>query len=112
MSGSRNPSQVLPGPEHPLLDRVARELGVPEDEAGGRVQAREAPTDEHAEGLMIALARPSMRPLWSTVSLVADAVHAAFNSNDSRQVANRSRRMDGPLPGRIQRSRPLTTPGG
>jgi hypothetical protein len=41
-----------------LLDRVARELRVPQDQPGGRVQSREVPTDEHAEGLVIAPACP------------------------------------------------------
>ena len=48
------PGQVPPGPHHRLLDRVARELRVPEDESGGRVQARERHAGEHGEGVMIA----------------------------------------------------------
>jgi len=47
-----------PSPKRRLLDRVARELRVPEDQAGGRVQSREARADEQTEGLMIALAGP------------------------------------------------------
>ena len=38
--GIAQPRQVSPGPDQALLDRVARELGVPEDEASGRVHAR------------------------------------------------------------------------
>ena len=34
------PGQVPPGAHQGVLDRVARELAVPEDEARGRVQAR------------------------------------------------------------------------
>ena len=56
--GSRKPAQVPPCPERRLLDRVARELRVPEDQPGSRVQSREVRADEHAEGLMIALACP------------------------------------------------------
>ena len=52
------PGQVPPGAHHRLLDRVARELRVPEDESGGRVQPREGRVDEHGEGVMIALACP------------------------------------------------------
>ena len=52
------PAQVLPCPERRLLDRVARELWVPKDQSGRRVQSREVRADEHAEGLMIALACP------------------------------------------------------
>ena len=51
-------AQVLPCLERRLLDRVARELRVPEDQPGGRVQSRKVRADEHAEGLMIALACP------------------------------------------------------
>ena len=50
------PAQVPPCPERGLLDRVARELRVPEDQPGCRVQSRKVRADEHAEGLMIALA--------------------------------------------------------
>ena len=52
------PGKVPPGEHHRLLDRVSRELRVPEDESGGRVQSREGPVDERAEGVMIALTRP------------------------------------------------------
>src|SRR5262245_60791385 len=52
------PAQVLPCPERRLLDRVARELRVAEDQPGGRVQSRKVRADEHAEGFMIALACP------------------------------------------------------
>ena len=34
--------EVPPGPDQPLLDRVACELGVPEDEAGSPVQPHDA----------------------------------------------------------------------
>ena len=49
--------QVSPCPEERLLDRVARELRVPEDEPGRRVQPREGQVDERGEGVMIALPR-------------------------------------------------------
>jgi hypothetical protein len=47
--------QVSPGANEPLLDRVARELGVPENQAGRRVQPRERRVDERGEGVMIAM---------------------------------------------------------
>ena len=53
-SGSRRPGQVTPGPDEGLLDRVVRELRVPEDQAGCRVQPRERRVDEAREGVMIA----------------------------------------------------------
>ena len=56
--GVAQPGQVPPGSHHGLLDRVARELRVPEDETGGRVQPRDGRVDEHAEGVMIAPACP------------------------------------------------------
>ena len=37
---------------------VSGEVRVTEDQPGGRVQSRELPADEHAKGLMIALACP------------------------------------------------------
>src|SRR4051812_18473932 len=49
--------QVAPSADHRLLDGVARELAVAEDQAGGRVQPREAPVDEVGEGVMLALPR-------------------------------------------------------
>src|SRR5262245_17822418 len=46
--------KVAPGADQRLLDRIARELRVPEDEAGGRVQSRDGQVDERGEGVMIA----------------------------------------------------------
>jgi len=50
--------QVAPGPEEALLDSIARELVVPEDQASGRVQPRDGRVNELGEGVMIALPRP------------------------------------------------------
>ena len=47
--------QIPPGPEQSLLDRVARELRVPEDQAGCRVQPRDGAADKLGEGVMIAM---------------------------------------------------------
>ena len=52
------PGKALPRPDKTLLDRVARELRVPKDQPGRRVQPRDRPADEHGEGVMIALRRP------------------------------------------------------
>ena len=38
--------QVAPGPDEGLLDRVAGQLRIPEDEAGGPVQPRGGPAGE------------------------------------------------------------------
>jgi len=46
--------QVPPGADESLLDRVPRELGVPEDQAGRRVEPRDEPAREHGEGVMVA----------------------------------------------------------
>ena len=46
--------EVPPGPDQPLLDRVACELRVPEDEAGGLVQPHDGRAGELGEGVMIA----------------------------------------------------------
>ena len=49
--------KVVPGSDERLLDRVARELRVPENQASCRVQPREMHIDEAREGVMIALPR-------------------------------------------------------
>ena len=46
--------QVPPGADEALLDRVSRELGVPKDQAGRRVQPRDEHAGERGEGVMIA----------------------------------------------------------
>jgi hypothetical protein len=55
-------TQVAPGTEQAILDGIARELAVPEDQAGSRVQPRDRPTDELGEGVMIALPRQIHEP--------------------------------------------------
>src|SRR4051794_15639883 len=45
------PGQVSPGTYQRVLDRVARELRVPKDEARGRVQPRSRRRGEHGEGV-------------------------------------------------------------
>ena len=59
--------QVPPGRDEALLDRVSRELGIPEDQASRRVQPRDGPAGEHGEGVMIAPLR-----LLDELSLVHD----------------------------------------
>ena len=46
--------QVSPGADETILDRVARELRVPEDQASCRVQPRDGRAGERGEGVMIA----------------------------------------------------------
>ncbi len=50
--------KVTPGSDVCLLDRVARELRVPEDEAGDRFQPRDGRAEQHGKGVMIAPACP------------------------------------------------------
>lgn len=52
--GVTQPRQVPPGSDECLLDRVAGQLRVPEDEAGGPVQPRDGRADELGKGVMIA----------------------------------------------------------
>ena len=52
------PRQVPPGSHEALLDRVSRELVVPEDQSGRRVQPRDGRAGKHGEGVMIASLRP------------------------------------------------------
>jgi hypothetical protein len=49
--------EVSPGSDQPLLDRVACELRVAEDEAGRLVQPHDGRAGELGEGVMIALPR-------------------------------------------------------
>ena len=49
--------EIAPGAEQGVLDRVARELRVPDDQAGRRVQPRDRAFDELGEGVMIASPR-------------------------------------------------------
>ena len=46
--------QAPPRGKEPFLDRVSRELVVPEDQAGCRVQPRDERAGKHGEGVMIA----------------------------------------------------------
>ena len=49
--------EIPPGSDQPLLDRVACELRVPEDEASGPVQPHDGCAGELGEGVMIASPR-------------------------------------------------------
>ena len=49
--------KVAPGSDERLLDRVAGQLRVAEDEAGGPVQPRAGIAGKHGEGVMIAATR-------------------------------------------------------
>lgn len=50
--------QVTPGSDARLLDRVPRQVRVPEDQSGGSVQARDGGAGKHSEGVMIASLGP------------------------------------------------------
>ena len=65
-SGSRA-SEVPPGSDQPLLDRVACELGHG-GPGGGPVQPHDGRMGELGEGVMIAFPRGSTSPRWSTVA--------------------------------------------
>ena len=52
------PGEVPPGPHHRVLDGVPREVAVPEDEAGSRVQARDGRARQRREGVLVASLRP------------------------------------------------------
>ena len=72
--GVAQPRQVPPGPHQRLLDRVARELRVPEDESGGRVQPRDGRAGPARRRRHDRLARArSTSPRWSTVTLCESA---------------------------------------
>ena len=46
--------QVAPGPDQPILDRVACELRVPEDQPGRLVQPHDGRAGKLGKGVMIA----------------------------------------------------------
>ena len=54
--------EVTPGSDQAILDRVACELGVPEDEAGGPVQPHDGSAGKLGEGVMIAIPRSLDEP--------------------------------------------------
>ncbi len=55
--------KVTPGSDERFLDRVSREIAIPEHQSGGRVQPRDGQVDKIREGVMIA----SLRPFDETV---------------------------------------------
>jgi hypothetical protein len=55
--GVTQPLEVAPGSDKRLLDRIAGQLRVPEDEAGGPVQPRAGIAGKRGEGVMIAATR-------------------------------------------------------
>ena len=56
-SGSRSVGRFRQARMKPVLDRVSRELVVPEDQSGSRVQPRDERAGQHREGVMIASLR-------------------------------------------------------
>ena len=89
------PRQVVPGAEHRILDCVLRQIAVPEDQAGGRVQAHDGDANERREGVVIAPLRP-----FDEVSLVHSrpslrtALVVVLVENGERRVRNGSRRRN------------------
>jgi hypothetical protein len=59
--------EIAPGADQRLLDRIAGELAVPEDQASGCVQAGDRRARELGEGVMIARLARSTSTRWSTV---------------------------------------------
>ncbi len=51
------PGQIPPCSDEGVLDRVSRELAVPEDQSSGCVQPREGSAGDRGEGVMIAPSR-------------------------------------------------------
>ena len=56
--GIAQAGQTAPGGKEPFLDRVSRELVVPEDQTGRRVQPRDERAGKRGKGVMIASPRP------------------------------------------------------
>jgi hypothetical protein len=55
--GVTQPPEIAPGSDERLLDRIAGQLRVTEDEAGCPFQPRGGIAGEHGEGVMIAATR-------------------------------------------------------
>ena len=95
------PGQVLPGPHHRVLDGVPRELAVPEDESGGRVQPRDGHASQQREGVLVAPLRPTdevtlvhghssvARPLGRARMLMAQRPAKRFPACSARAASRR-----------------------
>ena len=100
--GITQPGQVTPGSHQGVLDRIARELAVPEDEARGRVEPGGRRGREHGEGVVIASPRPLhelppvhrplvlARPPWPGLQGMASAQADSFRGSPG-QPAGRCR---------------------
>lgn len=60
--GLAKPGEVAPRPDETILDRVACELGVPEDEPRCAVQPHDSSAGKLGEGVMIAIPRSLDEP--------------------------------------------------
>ena len=79
--------KVPPGCDESVLDRVSRELGISEDQAGGGVEPCDGHAGKLSEGVMIALPRP-----FHESSLVHAISHRGAASLDAlRMVCRRDR---------------------
>jgi drug/metabolite transporter (DMT)-like permease len=90
--GVAKPRQVAPGGHQRVLDRVSRELAIPEDQAGRSVRPRDGRANERRKGVMIA----SLCPFDET-PLVHCRPHLGATTRCARMVcrmarADRSRR--------------------
>ena len=74
--------QVVPCPDEAVLDRVACELGVPEDQAGGAVQPHGGHTGELGKGVMIAPPRALDEPSLVHIRLGCWGDHGGRPSQD------------------------------
>ena len=94
------PAQVLPCPKRRLLDSIARELRVAEDQSGRCVESREMPADKRAEGLMVTLACPlEESPLFHAVLPWPRAITAHTHTDLHRKPnGSRHRRLGFTLP--------------
>ena len=111
--GVAQPRQVPPGADQGFLDRVSRELAIPEDEPGCRVQPRDSRAGKHREGVMIAPLR-----LFDETSLV----HRRLSSSAAFRCAQMVCRADaskgsrsrgrGPLPGSLTNTNEARHPEG
>jgi hypothetical protein len=85
------PGQVAPGANERVLDRVARELTVAEDQPGGGVEPDNGRAGQRGEGVMIAMPCPLDEvPLRHDGSLNGATHSVALDTVWRRRLGNRS----------------------
>src|SRR5438093_12536346 len=93
------PGQIPPCSNEGILDRISRELAVPEDQSSGCVQPREGRAGDRGEGVMIASSRSLDETTLVHARLSyrrgASAVLGCYGDEDRRIVPERMKSIVG-----------------